>query len=37
LFARDGIAWRVTLADDQVGFEASARRLDELLETWRFV
>ncbi|CAN5673934.1 hypothetical protein BH18ACT17_BH18ACT17_16110 [soil metagenome] len=37
LFARDGIAWRVTLADDQVGFEASARRLDEMLETWRFV
>ena len=37
LFARDGIAWRVTLADDQVGFEASARRLDEMLETWRFM
>ena len=36
LFARDGIAWRVTLADDQVGFEANAHRLDEMLESWRF-
>ena len=37
LFARDGIAWRVTLADEQVGFEANAHRLDEMLESWRFV
>ncbi len=37
LFARDGIAWRVTLADEQVGFDANARRLDEMLESWRFV
>jgi hypothetical protein len=37
LFARDGIAWRVTLADQQVGFDASARRLDELLASWHFV
>jgi hypothetical protein len=37
LFARDGIAWRVTLADEQVAFDASARRLDELLASWRFV
>ena len=37
LFARDGIAWRVTLADEQVGFDASARRLDELLASWRLV
>jgi hypothetical protein len=37
LFARDGFAWRVTLADEQVGFDASARRLDELLMSWRFV
>lgn len=36
LFVRDDIAWRVTLADQQVGFEASSRRLDELLESWRF-
>ena len=36
LFVRDGIAWRVTLADEAVGFEASASRLDELLDSWRF-
>ena len=36
LFARDGIAWRVTLADEQVGFDASARQLEELLASWRF-
>ena len=36
LFARDGIAWRVTLADEQVGFEANVHRLDEMLESWRF-
>jgi hypothetical protein len=36
LFARDGVAWRVTLADGSVGFEASTRRLDELLESWTF-
>ena len=37
LFARDGIGWRVTLADEQVGFDASSRRLDEILASWRFV
>ena len=37
LFARDGIAWRVTLADESVGFEASANRLGELLDSWRFI
>ena len=37
LFARDGIAWRVTLADEAVGFEASASRLDELLDSWSFI
>jgi hypothetical protein len=36
LFVRDEVAWRVTLADQEVGFEASSRRLDELLESWRF-
>ena len=36
LFTRDGVAWRVTLADEDVGFEANLRRLDELLESWRF-
>lgn len=37
LFAREGIVWRVTLADEQVGFEASLNRLDDLLESWRFI
>ena len=37
LFARDGVAWRVTLADEEVGFEASLRQLEELLESWRFM
>ena len=37
LFARGGVAWRVTLADEQVGFDASGRSLDELLASWRFV
>lgn len=37
LFEREGVAWRVTLADEQVGFEASTERLGELLESWRFV
>ncbi|HET6712400.1 MAG TPA: hypothetical protein VFI59_01640 [Actinomycetota bacterium] len=37
LFLRDGVAWRVTLADEEVGFEASLRRLDELLDSWHFV
>lgn len=37
LFALDGIAWRVTLADEAVGFEASALRLDELLDSWHFI
>ncbi len=36
LFTRDGIAWRVTLADEDVGFDANLRRLDEFLESWRF-
>ena len=36
LFTRDGVAWRVTLADEDVGFEANLRRLDEFLESWRF-
>jgi hypothetical protein len=36
LFAREGIAWRVTLADDEASFEASAARLDQLLSSWRF-
>jgi hypothetical protein len=37
LFTRDGVAWRVTLADEDVGFEANLRRLDEFLESWRFI
>lgn len=37
VFAREGIAWRVTLASDDVAFDASIRRLDELLGSWRFV
>ena len=37
LFAREGIAWRVTLADEGVGFEASTARLGELLDGWRFI
>jgi hypothetical protein len=37
LFTRGGIAWRVTLADEEVGFEANLRQLDELLESWRFI
>ena len=37
LFVRDGIAWRVTRADEQVGFEANAHRREEMLESWRFV
>lgn len=37
LFAREGIAWRVTLADEGVGFEASTARLRELLDGWRFI
>lgn len=36
LFTRDGVAWRVTLADDEVGFGSSATRLEELLGSWRF-
>ncbi len=36
LFTKDGVAWRVTLADEEVGFEANLRRLDEFLESWRF-
>lgn len=37
LFELEGIAWRVTLADERVGFEASTQRLRQLLESWRFV
>lgn len=36
LFAQDGIAWRVQLADDEAGFDSSVGRLDEMLDTWRF-
>lgn len=36
LFVREGVAWRVTLADEEVGFEASTRHLGELLASWRF-
>lgn len=36
LFAQDGVAWRVQLADDEAGFDASVARLDEMLGTWRF-
>jgi len=36
LFTMNGVAWRVTLADADVGFEANLRRLDEFLESWRF-
>lgn len=36
LFAREGVAWRVTLADEDLGFEASERQLEELLASWRF-
>ncbi|HET9310850.1 MAG TPA: hypothetical protein VFP41_06460 [Actinomycetota bacterium] len=36
LFTRNGVAWRVTLADDEIGFGSSIRRLDELLDSWRF-
>ncbi len=37
LFTKDGVAWRVTLADEEVGFEANLRRLDEFLDSWRFI
>ena len=37
LFTREGFAWRVTLADEEVGFGSSAARLDELLDSWRFI
>ena len=37
LFAREGIAWRVTLADETVGFGSSTARLEELLDSWRFI
>ncbi|MGH2631724.1 MAG: hypothetical protein ACRDHI_14360, partial [Actinomycetota bacterium] len=36
LFVREGTAWRVQLADDEPGFEASAHQLDEMLASWRF-
>lgn len=36
LFAREGVAWRVTLADDEVGYDSSLRRLDAMLASWRF-
>ncbi|MET0801301.1 MAG: hypothetical protein ABWZ53_09055 [Actinomycetota bacterium] len=36
LFVREGTAWRVQLADDEPGFEASVRQLDDMLATWRF-
>ena len=37
LFTTDGVGWRVTMADEDVGFEASLRRLDEFLDSWRFI
>lgn len=37
LFTKDGVGWRVTMADEDVGFEASLRRLDEFLDSWRFI
>ncbi len=37
LFTREGIAWRVTLADGSVGFGSSTSRLEELLDSWRFI
>jgi len=36
LFTKDGVAWRVTLADEEVGFEANLNRLDQFLHSWRF-
>lgn len=36
LFSQDGIAWRVQLADEEAGIDASVTRLEEMLETWRF-
>lgn len=36
LLARDGVAWRITLADEASAFDASVRQLDGMLETWRF-
>lgn len=36
LIARDGIAWRVQLADEEAGIAASVARLEEMLATWRF-
>ncbi len=37
LFTREDIAWRVTLADEGVGFGSSTSRLGELLDSWHFV
>jgi hypothetical protein len=37
LLAREGIAWRVTLADDEVGFHESTRTLEQILGSWRFL
>jgi hypothetical protein len=36
LFAQDDVAWRVQLADEEAGIDASVARLEEMLETWRF-
>jgi hypothetical protein len=36
LFARDDVAWRVQLADEEAGMDASVARLEEMLGTWRF-
>jgi hypothetical protein len=36
LLARDDVAWRITLADEASAFDASARQLDAMLDTWRF-
>jgi len=37
LFSRNGIAWRVTLADDEVGYDASLERLNAMLDSWHFI
>jgi len=36
LLVRDGMAWRITLADEEVGFGASVRQLESMLDSWRF-
>ena len=36
LLVRDGMAWRITLADEEIGFGASVRQLGSMLDSWRF-